>query len=104
MSANEVLKNIPIQQEHVPGATTLHPARRAVQYLTLLVLVLIPISGLFRFDMRVGSIIFLDRQVWFSDILIFIGFWIFMSSLLVMMYSLVVGSARKIQHRNMPIC
>lgn len=89
MSANEMLKQIPVQQEHVPGATVLHPARRAVQYLTLLVLVLIPISGLFRFDLSVGAIIVLDRQVWFSDILIVMGFWVFIASLLVMMYSLV---------------
>jgi len=89
MSANEALKNIPIQQEHVPGATTLHPARRTVQYLTLLILVLIPLSGLFRFDMQAGGVILLDRQVWFSDIFIIMGFWVFIASLLIMMYSLV---------------
>jgi len=89
MSANEVLKNIPIQQEHVPGATTLHPARRAVQYLTLLILVLIPLSGLFRIDIEAGGVILLDHQVWFSDIFIIMGFWVFTASLLVMMYSLV---------------
>jgi len=89
MSANEALKNIPIQQEHVAGATTLHPARRTVQYLTLLILVLIPLSGLFRIDIEAGGVILLDRQVWFSDIFIIMGFWVFTASLLVMMYSLV---------------
>jgi len=89
MSANEALKSIPIQQEHVPGATTLHPARRAVQYLTLVILVAIPISGLFRIDTAAGGVIILDRQVWFSDIFIVMGFWVFAASLLVMMYSLV---------------
>jgi len=89
MSANEALKQIPIQQEHVPGATKLHSARRIVQYLTLLILVLIPLSGLFRFDMQAGGVILLDRQVWFSDIFIIMGFWVFAASLLIMMYSLV---------------
>ena len=89
MSANEALQQIPVQQERVPGATTLHPARRAVQYLTLLVLVLIPVSGLFRIDVAAGGIILLDRQIWFSDIFIVMGFWIFVASLLIMMYSLV---------------
>jgi len=89
MSANEALKQIPIQQEHVPGATKLHSARRIVQYLTLLILVLIPLSGLFRFDMQAGGVILLDRQVWFSDIFIVMGFWVFAASLLIMMYSLV---------------
>jgi len=89
MSANETLKNIPIQQEHVAGAGALHPARRTVQYLTLLILILIPLSGLFRFDMEAGGVVLLDRQVWFSDIFIVMGFWVFIASLLVMMYSLV---------------
>jgi len=89
MSPNESLKQIPVQQEHVAGATKLHAARRAVQYLTLLVLVVIPMSGLFRIDPQVGGFIMLDRQVWFSDIFIVMGFWVFIASLLVMMYSLV---------------
>ncbi|MDX8406150.1 MAG: 4Fe-4S binding protein [Mariprofundus sp.] len=88
MSANEVLKQIPIQQEHVAGATKLHSARRAVQYLTVLILVAIPTSGLFRID-PAGGFILLDYQVWFSDIFIVMGFWVFVASLLVMMYSLV---------------
>ena len=89
MSANEVLKDIPVKQIHVPGATVLHRSRRAVQYFTLLVLVAIPTSGLFRIDPQAGAFILLDRQVWFSDIFIVMGFWIFVASLLVMMYSLV---------------
>ncbi|TLS77901.1 4Fe-4S binding protein [Mariprofundus erugo] len=89
MSANDALKKIPVRQEHVPGATVLHPARRAVQYLTLLILVAIPLSGLFRIDPQAGGVILLDRQVWFSDIFIIMGFWVFVASLLIMMYSLV---------------
>lgn len=89
MSANEELKQIPIVEAHVPGARALHPARRVVQLLTVLILVLIPVTGLFRIDTLSGGVILLDRQVWFSDIFIIMGFWVFIASLLVMMYSLV---------------
>ncbi|MDQ6991956.1 MAG: 4Fe-4S binding protein [Mariprofundus sp.] len=86
MSANEKLKQIPI---HVAGATSLHPARRMVQYFTVFLLIVIPLSGLFRIDPQAGGFILLDHQVWFSDIFIVMGFWVFIASLLVMMYSLV---------------
>ncbi len=89
MSANDALKQIPIAVERVPGASRLHGWRRASQYLTLLILILIPVSGLFRIDPEAGAFVLLDRQVWFSDILIVMGFWMFVASLLVMMYSLV---------------
>ncbi|OIO69993.1 MAG: ferredoxin [Zetaproteobacteria bacterium CG_4_9_14_3_um_filter_49_83] len=88
MSAQESLKQIPIREAHAPGATWLHVARRSVQVFTLVLLVLIPASGLFRIDPSSG-ILMLDHQVWFSDIFIIMGFWIFIASLLIMMYSLV---------------
>ncbi|MDQ6972824.1 MAG: 4Fe-4S binding protein [Mariprofundaceae bacterium] len=89
MSANESLSSIPVVEEHVPGAKTLHPMRRATQILTLVLLVAIPASGLFRIDPEAGAILMLDWQVWFSDIFIIMGFWVFIASLLIMMYSLV---------------
>lgn len=89
MAANEALKQIPVAVEHVPGAQKLHPLRRVAQYLTLLVLVLIPTTGLFRIDPVDGAFVVLDHQVWFSDIFLVLGFWIFIASLLVIMYSLV---------------
>jgi len=89
MSANEALKKIPVAVEHVPGARMMHPMRRAAQYLTLLILVLIPTSGLFRIDPVDGAFVILDHQVWFSDMFLVLGFWILVASLLVMMYSLV---------------
>lgn len=91
-AADDALKQIPVHSEHIPGAAILHPARRALQYLTLLILILIPLTGLFRIDMAAGTFILLGRQVWFSDITIIFGFWLFVASLLVMSYSL-VGSA-----------
>jgi polyferredoxin len=89
MSANEALSKIPVVEEHVPGAKSLGPARRYAQIATLILLVLIPASGLFRIDVPAGGILMWDRLVWFSDIFIVMGFWIFIASLLVMMYSLV---------------
>lgn len=89
MSANETLSKIPVIEEHVPGATTLGPARRYMQIATLILLVLIPASGLFRIDVAAGGVLMWDRLVWFSDMFIIMGFWIFIASLLVMMYSLV---------------
>ncbi|MDX8407256.1 MAG: 4Fe-4S binding protein, partial [Mariprofundaceae bacterium] len=56
---------------------------------TLAILILIPATGLFRIDPEAGGFILLDRQIWFSDMLIVMGFWILVASLLIMMYSLV---------------
>ncbi len=88
MSAREELARIPVRVE---GASPerLHGWRRVSQYLTLAVLVLIPVSGLFRIDPVAGAFVLLDRQIWFSDILIVMGFWVFVASLLVLMYSAV---------------
>jgi len=86
--ANEALKQIPVRVERAANRN-LHLWRRLSQYLTLLILIAIPVSGLFRIDPVAGAFVLLDRQVWFSDIFIVMGFWIFVASLLVMMYSLV---------------
>lgn len=91
-AASQALQQIPVRQAHIPGAKTLHPSRLFLQYLTLLILILIPLSGLFRIDLESASFILLERQVWFSDFLIIFGLWLFIASLLVMSYSL-VGSA-----------
>ncbi|RMH50110.1 MAG: 4Fe-4S binding protein [Zetaproteobacteria bacterium] len=69
-------------------AGRLHPARRAVQLLTLALLVAIPVSGLFRIDPVDGAFVVAGRQIWFSDAFIVLGFWIFVASLLVIFYSL----------------
>jgi len=87
--ANEALEQIPIQVDSAPANKHLHQWRRLSQYLTLLLFIVIPVSGLFRIDPVAGAFVLLDRQVWFSDIFIVMGFWIFIASLLVMMYSLV---------------
>ncbi len=89
MPDSDQISAIPIREERVPGATTLHPLRRFSQIFTLLLLVAIPASGLFRIDPAAGGILMLDYLVWFSDIFLVLGFWIFIASVLIMMYSLV---------------
>jgi len=88
MTPEDALSRIPVVEEHVPGAKILHPLRRYSQILTLLILVLIPASGLFRIDLESGGVVMLGWQIWFSDIFIVMGFWILIASLLIMMYSL----------------
>ncbi len=73
-------------------AGKLHVARRAVQIFTLVLLVVIPLSGMFRIDPVDGAFVVGSREIWFSDMFIVLGFWIFVASLLVMFYSL-VGAA-----------
>ncbi|RMH10835.1 MAG: 4Fe-4S binding protein [Gammaproteobacteria bacterium] len=65
----------------------LHWSRKAVQWGTMAIAVLIPLSGLFRIDPVEGAFIILDRQIWFSDFFIVVGFWMALSCGLVLTYS-----------------
>ncbi len=86
MSVNETSATIPVA---VTGQTgRIHRSRRISQLATLVLLVVIPLSGLFHISVADGAIIILDRQIWFSDFFIVFGFWIMAASLLVMSYSL----------------
>jgi len=87
MNANQQLHNIPIQQEHVPGAQSVHRWRRISQYVVVVILVLIPLTGLFRIDTMAGAFRLLDYQVFFSDIAIVMGFWLMVASGLIFLYS-----------------
>lgn len=87
MNAQEKLQQIPIQQEHVPGAQSVHRWRRISQWLVVVALVLIPITGLFRIDTMAGAFHMLDYQVSFSDIAIVMGFWMMMATGLIFLYS-----------------
>ncbi len=87
MNAQQQLHNIPIQQEHVPGAQSVHRWRRMSQYFVVVVLVLIPLTGLFRIDTMAGAFRLLDYQVFFSDIAIVMGFWLMVASGLIFLYS-----------------
>lgn len=90
VSANQALNRIKVTVETGRTASDgvrLHRYRRAVQWGALLVAVLIPVTGLFRIDPAAGAFVVLDRQIWFSDFFIVIGFWLAVSSMLVMTYS-----------------
>ncbi len=88
---SQKIELIPIREEPSKHSQKLHPLRRASQYMVLLLLVLIPLTGLFRIDPAMGAFVMLDYQIWFSDIFIVMGFWLFAASLLVIFYS-IVGS------------
>lgn len=81
------IASIPIRVESAPNGKRLHVWRRFSQYVMLLVLVLIPVSGMFRIDPLVGAFRIFDYQIWFSDIAIVMGFWLMVASLLVITYS-----------------
>jgi len=65
----------------------LHRRRRWLQVITVLAAVLIPLSGLFRIDVLTGAFVILDRQIDFGDFFIIMGFWLMVSSALVITYS-----------------
>jgi polyferredoxin len=58
-----------------------------VQLVTVVLVILVPALGLFRFDMQSGGIVVFDRQIWFSDFFLIAGLWICLLSLLVLLYS-----------------
>ncbi len=88
MKASEALAKIPVvsvaKDKHDPRG--LRRARYLVQFATLVALILIPASGLFRIDMSSGFIV-LDRQIWFSDFLIVFGLWLAIACTLILVYS-----------------
>lgn len=65
----------------------MHWARKAVQWGTIALIILIPVSGLFRIDPVAGAFIVLDRQIWFSDFFIVVGLWMAISCSLILTYS-----------------
>ncbi len=89
MSANDILKAIPVVAVSAQSGQRIHNARRIMQAGVLVLAALIPLSGLFRIDPVAGAFVVIDRQIWFSDFSIVVGLWLAVSSLLVMTYSLV---------------
>ncbi len=59
-----------------------------MQLSMLALLVLIPVSGLFRIDPENGALVVLGWQIWFSDFFLIAGLWITLASALVALYSL----------------
>ncbi|MGD8567675.1 MAG: 4Fe-4S binding protein [Gammaproteobacteria bacterium] len=92
MRSNDSLSSIPITTETPKASKRLHWQRRALQVLTIVVALVIPISGLFRIDPMAGAFVVLDRQIWWSDFFLVFGFWMMVASSLVLLYS-TVGTA-----------
>src|SRR5271169_7203041 len=69
------------------GRSAFHWKRRVVQALTVVFVVLIPVSGLLRIDPEAGAFVVIDRQIWFSDFFLIFGLWVALASSLVLLYS-----------------
>lgn len=91
MSVKNSLGDIPVvvegRQSGPRPSQKLHWQRRAFQYGVLALLVIIPLTGLFRIDPIQGAFVVLGRQIWFSDFSIVFGFWGIIACLLAMLYS-----------------
>ncbi|NOZ54381.1 MAG: 4Fe-4S binding protein [Gammaproteobacteria bacterium] len=92
MSSNNSLGGIPITIQPIKASSRLHWQRRAVQIATIVIAVIIPLSGLFRIDPVAGAFVIIDRQIWWSDFFLVFGLWLVIASGLVMLYS-TVGTA-----------
>lgn len=92
MKANEALAKIPVVTSTGPfRGQNLERMRFLSKYGILIVLMLIPILGIFRIDVSSGFVV-LDRQIWFSDFYIVFGFWLAFACGAIMFYS-TVGTA-----------
>ncbi len=90
MRANEVLSKIPVvstgAQPSVPQQG-LYWKNRLARYGFVVLLILIPLLGVFRIDVSSGFVI-LGRQIWFADFFLVFGFWLTAACSLVIMYSM----------------
>lgn len=87
---NKKLSSIPIKvvgSKAAKGATNYQKKRRAVQIAILLLLVIIPVSGLFRVDPENGALVVLGWQIWLADFFLISGLWIMIACALIAMYS-----------------
>ncbi len=92
MKANDALAKIPVVVTSSPfRGQNLARLRLLSKYGILLVLILIPVLGIFRIDLSSGFVV-LDRQIWFSDFYIVFGFWLAFASSAILFYS-TVGTA-----------
>ena len=87
---NKTLSSIPIKvigSVANKGAAKFRWKRRTFQIAILLLLVIIPVSGLFRIDPENGALVVLGWQIWFADFFLISGLWIMLASALVALYS-----------------
>ncbi len=76
------ISSIPVKVVNAAsGLRSVHPEfhwkRRSVQFLVLILIVLIPASGLFRIDPKAAAFVVLDRQIWLADFFLVTGAWLF---------------------------
>jgi polyferredoxin len=83
-----VVGSAPASPAAGPQEAVYHRRRRMIQAAALVLIVLIPLSGLFRFDAIAGAMVVLDRQIWFADFFLVFGLWIFLATLMVFLYSI----------------
>lgn len=75
--------------------TTVHkyrPKRRIVQLVTLILIALIPATGLFRIDLASASFFFLNHQVWWSNFTLLTGFALVFATAPILTY-MTIGTA-----------
>jgi len=63
MNGQDILQSIPVVSVPAESGRRIHRARRAVQLGTLVLAILIPVSGLFRIDPVEGAFVVIDRQI-----------------------------------------
>jgi len=77
----------PAAPSHGPQQAVYHRRRRAIQLLVLALIVIVPLSGLFRIDAAASALVVLDRQIWFADFFLVFGLWVFLATLMIFLYS-----------------
>ncbi len=88
MRSSQVLNRIPVvSMTNSARARGVDWKLRTTRFGFLALIILVPITGLFRIDVSAGFVV-LDRQIWFSDFFIVFGMWLAMASVLIMLYSI----------------
>jgi polyferredoxin len=88
---NKSLADIPIKvigSSANKGASKIRWKRRTVQIMFLALLVIIPVSGLFRVDPENGALVVLGWQIWLSDFFLISGLWITLACAMIALYSI----------------
>lgn len=86
MKLDESISKIPANSGSAP-LPKYHWKRRATQIAALVIIVLIPLTGLLRIDLQAGNFVILGRQIWWSDYSLMLGFWIMLATGAAMTYS-----------------
>ncbi len=91
MKANEALSKIAVVTDAGLNRSSLDWVRQGSQFGMIVLLLLIPLTGIFRIDVSSGFVV-LGRQVWFADFSLVFGLWLALACTFIMLYS-TVGTA-----------